>query len=301
MNEDEILRNKAAIVSSSGFEYIMEKKKEIGGESNYHYSKFIKSFEAGLNDEVSNSDYLEDEVKDLKIFIRQLSTMLHKTVKVFDYSYRYSQENKLLTNNFFIAKNELIYLLDAISEFASIIKYYERKGDYLQAMKIKDFCYDSYCRSIELLRKSIGIDVSQSTLKGHYKQLKKTLKKSTSTEKISLLKELDSTTFQTSTTIELKKNEDHKDQTWFKVGLKFATGEAQQQYAILQNYTSVSLDLGFKVTDRPYFSESFSRISTDPKNIFSKPVKINLICKHCNENNIDLSPEFLKRLPDEMK
>jgi hypothetical protein len=301
MNEDEILSNKAAIVSPSSFEYIMEKKKEIGGESNYHYRKFIKSFEAELNDEVSNSEYLEDEVKDLKIFIRQLSTMLHKTVKVFDYSYRFSQENKLLTNNFFNAKNELIYLLDAISEFASIIKYYERKGDYLQALKMKDFCYNSYCRSIELLRKRISIDVSQSTLKSHYKQLKKALKKSTSAEKISLLKELDSTTVPTSTNIELKKNEDYKKFTWFKVGLKFATGEAQQQYSQHQSYARLSIDLGFKDTDRPHFSESFSEVSKHPKNIFSDEMKISLICKHCKENNIQLSSEFLKRLPEEMK
>lgn len=304
MNEFEILSNKAAIVSPNGFEYILERRNELGGESTDHYLKIIISFEAALKDEVSNSEHLDDEVKDLKFFIFQLSKMLRKSVKFFDYSYRYSQENKLLANNFFIAKIDLVYLLDSMSEFASIIKYYERKGDYLLAMKMKDFCYDSYCRSIEFLRKELSIDVSQSSLKGNYKQLKKALKNSTSAKKILFLKELDSSTPLTNNTIntiELKNSEDYKKLTWFKVGLKLATGEAQQHYSKHQNYTLLASDLGFKKTDRPYFSESFSGVNNDRKNLFSSPVKINLICKHCKEYNINLSPEFLKRLPEEMK
>lgn len=300
MNEDEILTNKLAIVSSSSFEYIMEKQNEFRGESTYHYIELIKSFETALKDEILNSEYLDDVTKDLKIFILQLTKMLRKTVKVFDYSYRYRQENKLLANNFYIAKIDLIYLLDSMSEFVSIIKYYERKGDYLLAIKMKDFCYDNYSRSLKILRKELSVDVYQSSLKVNFKQLKKSLQNSTSAKKILLLKELDSSTARSTETIELKESEEYKNLTWFKIGLKFATGEAQQQYSTHQNYTRLSLDLGFKKTDRPYFSESFSKVSTDPKNLFSDPVKLSLICKHCNENNIELSPEFLKRLPQEM-
>ncbi|MCM4161865.1 hypothetical protein FHG64_15995 [Antarcticibacterium flavum] len=303
MEEKEINENLSVITSLGNFEYVMKEKTEVGGESNYHYRKIIKRFSSDLKYELEESDYLEEEVKDLKIFVRQLSNMMETTTVLFNYSYRQRRENKPLENNFNIAKLKLKEILDSLMEFGSIIKYYERQGEYLLALKMKHFCYDSYKRSLKVLEKKISIKIGKSTLAEDFATVQKQLKKSTSAKKIGLLKELESTgdSNVTPEKLELKKSEEYKTFTWFKVGLTFATGEAQKGYNNHQNYTRLASELGFKDTDRPYFSESFSAYSTDSKNIFAQPVKLDLLLKHCKENNIPLDPDFVKRLPNEMK
>lgn len=90
--------------------------------------------------------------------------------------------------------------------------------------------------------------------------------------------------------------------TWFKVGLFFANGKAQELYKRYKSekghFTKITLELGFKKTDRPYFSETINNTTTDRKNIFNDVKKMTIIHKYCLEKSIPLSIDFISVLND---
>jgi hypothetical protein len=89
---------------------------------------------------------------------------------------------------------------------------------------------------------------------------------------------------------------------WFKVGLFFANGKAQELYKRYKSekghFSKITLELGFKSTDRPYFSETINNTTTDPKNIFKDVKKMTIIHKYCLENSIPLSIDFISVFND---
>lgn len=97
---------------------------------------------------------------------------------------------------------------------------------------------------------------------------------------------------------EPKKN--FKDRIWFKVGLKFATGEAQNLYEKYKlekgHFVKIALELGFKKSDRPYFSSSIGNSIRGDKNIFSTNDKLLKIRDHCLSNKISICEDFLKHI-----
>ncbi|MNK96250.1 hypothetical protein D3C87_1165200 [compost metagenome] len=92
----------------------------------------------------------------------------------------------------------------------------------------------------------------------------------------------------------IQKNESYKDQIWFVVGLKFATGE---MYDLLksnnQNFTKTAILLGNK-NFRPFISETKNNSTTNNKNIYSNKEKLRKIYDHCMENNIKIHTDFQK-------
>jgi len=93
----------------------------------------------------------------------------------------------------------------------------------------------------------------------------------------------------------------YKKHGWFVVGLLFASGEMKKLLNVNNgNATQVAKIKFGKSWDkyRPYISGSIS-INTSDKNIFSNNRKTTLIINHCKENNIDLSKDFLDRIPSD--
>ncbi len=106
----------------------------------------------------------------------------------------------------------------------------------------------------------------------------------------------------------VSKEKSFMDESWFKVGLSFATGEI---YKLLKNnkgdYTATARELLKKhncnATEkelkspsyRPYISESKSNTKTSDKNIFSKPDKLVKVYNYCIENKIVMCNEFLNK------
>lgn len=91
------------------------------------------------------------------------------------------------------------------------------------------------------------------------------------------------------------KNQDYKNKTAFKAGIKLADGEA---YVLRKNgasFRSIALKLHFKETDQTYFSQSIGEASISSKNIFNNLELIQRIKQHCEEENIKICPEFSKR------
>jgi hypothetical protein len=100
-------------------------------------------------------------------------------------------------------------------------------------------------------------------------------------------------------TIDSNKNETAKDENkgWFKVGLFFANGEAQKLYKKYKSekghFKKITLELGFKESDRPYFSETINNSTKNPKNIFKSSKKMKIIIDHCEKNNIPINDDFM--------
>ncbi len=90
----------------------------------------------------------------------------------------------------------------------------------------------------------------------------------------------------------IQKNDSYKNQIWFVVGLKFATGE---MYDLLksnnQNFTKTAKLLGNK-NFRPFISETKNNSSKSNKNIYSSKEKIRKIYIHCIENQIEMHKDF---------
>lgn len=115
------------------------------------------------------------------------------------------------------------------------------------------------------------------------------------------------TFFEPGRRIELqRKGKKPEDTTWFKVGLTFATGKAQ---ALLEKYklgkgqfvkghfTKITEELGFKKTDKVYFSQTFNNTTKDNKNIYSQSEKILQIFKYCQTHDLEVVEDFRRHLP----
>jgi hypothetical protein len=91
---------------------------------------------------------------------------------------------------------------------------------------------------------------------------------------------------------------DYKETLWFKTGIKLATGEAYKLYSKYKLYkghfTKICLELGFKETDRPYFSDTINNNTSD-KNTFLSNDKLQKLHKHLTENNLPFGAEFLEK------
>jgi hypothetical protein len=97
-------------------------------------------------------------------------------------------------------------------------------------------------------------------------------------------------------------NKDYKDTIWFKTGIPLATGEAFDLYRKYKDdkgyFESICLELGFKKSDRPYFSETINdnpKATDTNKNTFANKGKLQKLHKHLAENQLPFGDEFLKK------
>jgi hypothetical protein len=94
-------------------------------------------------------------------------------------------------------------------------------------------------------------------------------------------------------------NTEFKEKTPFKVALKFATGEAQMLHKKFKDekgqFKIICLELGFKESDRPYFSDTFGNTTDRPKNIFKRVLLMKQVVDHCNSNQIEMCKDFLEK------
>jgi hypothetical protein len=95
-----------------------------------------------------------------------------------------------------------------------------------------------------------------------------------------------------------KEAKDYQETIWFKTGIKLATGEAYQLYNKYKfdkgHFTKINLELGFKPTDRPYFSDTINDNDSD-KNTFANKDKLKKLHQYIIDNNLNLGTEFLKK------
>jgi len=146
---------------------------------------------------------------------------------------------------------------------------------------------------LDCLVDTVGINLKNSPLKKTFKDAKHNI------EEIKI-PEMES--FSISGNVKMKSFEDF---VWFKVGLTFANGKAQELYEkyrigkgifVKGHFTKITKDLGFNPTDRPYFSETFSNNLKSKKNIFTSSEKMMKIFEYCQKNSIEITEDFQKHL-----
>lgn len=115
---------------------------------------------------------------------------------------------------------------------------------------------------------------------------------------IKILEIQSESTFNINDASKTKKAKDYKDFIWFKTGLKLATGEAYDLYNKYKldkgHFAKICFELGFKETDRTYFSSTINDNETD-KNTFTDKNKLQKLHKHLTENNLPFGTEFLEK------
>jgi hypothetical protein len=99
-----------------------------------------------------------------------------------------------------------------------------------------------------------------------------------------------------------KKTKDYKQFVWFKTGIPLATGEAFHLYNKYKDnkgvYAKITKELGFKQTDRTYFSTTigdFKKAKDSNKNTFACNHKLIKLHKHLVENNLPFGTKFLEK------
>ncbi len=116
-----------------------------------------------------------------------------------------------------------------------------------------------------------------------------------------LLDEIELNDLSEATAIEKNRStKDYKKYIWFKTGVKLATGEAYDLYEKYKSdkghYTKICLELGFKKTDRTYFSTTIADTSKQSdKNTFANKDKVQKLHSYLIENNLPIGTEFLKK------
>jgi hypothetical protein len=98
---------------------------------------------------------------------------------------------------------------------------------------------------------------------------------------------------------DIKTEDLDKTRTWFKVGLLLAKGTVQNLYKKYKSekghFKKITLELGFKETDRPYFSETINNTTVSDKNIYSNLSKMKKIRSYCKKYNILICEDFDKK------
>lgn len=82
---------------------------------------------------------------------------------------------------------------------------------------------------------------------------------------------------------------------WFKIGLLFATGEMNK---LLEEHNRNTTQIAKALKDtsyRPYISETLSNTNTNDKNIYSSSKKMQEIIKHCENEKIDITADFVNQ------
>lgn len=89
---------------------------------------------------------------------------------------------------------------------------------------------------------------------------------------------------------------DYENTIWFKTGVKLATGEAFDLYHKYKNdkghFARITKELGFKESDRTYFSTTIGGNSKSDKNTFANKDKVQKIYNHLKENSLTACSEF---------
>ena len=90
---------------------------------------------------------------------------------------------------------------------------------------------------------------------------------------------------------------DYKKFAWFKIGVKFASGEMDILYKEHEcSATKVAAAINLSKS-RNYITQSMGTDMKSDKNIYACRKKMIKIIKHCKDQDIPIIPEFTSRLP----
>jgi hypothetical protein len=196
-----------------------------------------------------------------------------------------------LTRAYYIGTNEGFNekLITIITELQGNFNftYYERLNNLCMCLDLAEDQND--------IKK---IDILNSQIKSHEKTLINPFLVSLRKDIEVYIHKTEPETIVIKDTLKAKKAKDYKDFIWFKTGLKLATGEAYDLYSKYKldkgHFAKICFELGFKETDRTYFSSTINDNVTD-KNTFADKDKLQKLHNYLTENNLPCGTAFLEK------
>ena len=104
------------------------------------------------------------------------------------------------------------------------------------------------------------------------------------------------------TTSQQKNKEAYKNELWFKVGLKFATGEIKEDALYYKSAPEIAKSLNLPKGSEKHILgtiNNYQNPHSKVKNIYAYRNRMQNIIDHCQENNISIDPNFMNRIPTE--
>lgn len=173
----------AESVVKNQFEKIALDKKSI-----FFYSKFIVNWYNQRKTELENNDNLNTNIDLLDSFLFLHRSYFTDVIKIIDFSINYNYQGHEIMK-FEIRKTKLKDTAISLSQFSDIIKKKTLKGNYIEAIKIHDFCLQITDEVKSYLVRHYKIEIKNTFLENQFNSIIEKLKNSIDLEKIKFLKE----------------------------------------------------------------------------------------------------------------
>lgn len=279
MNADliQLLENYKKAYDSESF------KSTLNPHGNYSMIKIIRRWEQNQFEQLKDENKLEPYYDFLERFIKSLIKVTEDVVRIYTHVHKESGL-KLIK----IYQARIIEVLESPQfriTYDSVINLSLHSNDVVFSNELKLYFLTIFDQCVENLKTNLYIDVYLSPLKIYFQIIRHEINNS--------VENLTSS----------PSNKQNIDQlNWFKVGLLFATGEMDGlKIKHKNNSTHIARDKFGEEWEsfRPYISESISNTNVNDKNVFSNKGKMLKIIKHCKKHKLNVTPDFINRLPSE--
>lgn len=287
-----------------------------------HYNKRTKLFIENRNNAMLKNILLKEKAGWLKPFNSNLKNFMNQIVICFKYVLEWKDTNIKFHESAINVRlsNQSQFFLQLPE---SLRLNYDNNNDLL-VLKMREYYLNGFNSMLDFLKSELLIDFESSPYFPRFAKIIDDIKNAVDIESLKLgieyqLKDKDSQINKPLPPItnangninlrnqlsnnnveadkELAKTKKLHNLTWFKVGLLFANGAAQKLYlkykADKGHFKKITLELGFKDTDRPHFSETFNNSTDHPKNIYRNLEQLEKIHNYCADNNILIDADFL--------
>ena len=284
-------------------------------QNEYYFGNIIKTYFVNYKkNTIENDNYLNIR-NQLNSYILLEDTLYLNIFEVFKLASKHEtkKENMLqyeaLFNNSIIKLNQHFNKTSAYYLFQ--VKDLLLNKKYTDALAFKNFIVLSLDKILHVFEEYFCLFIQNTPLAPYLLSLKKYFNnlvnedqiiKNIEIEKHENLKSVikkQNDTVNISTSNKTNEVYKYKDFIWFKAGLKLATGEAYDLYNKYKkdkgHFVKITSELGFKATDRPYFSETINDTTISDKNIFSNSDKLEKLYNHIIENDLNLGNKFLTK------
>lgn len=267
-------------------------------ENSFYYKWYVLEWKKEWVKDLNSHPNYDPVDKGIIIdFIKQQALLILNTTKLFTFVHRYKEPNPGLPVKIAITQADVIEGLNAMEYYENQLKHRVRQKEYSLSLDIQYDLLLIFQESLSILKANCQIDVNKSPLGAYFKEARKKLKKAVDKKEIDLLIRTQDEKEIKARAINLPKNKDYEKSFWFKVGLKFATGEIKKypypEYSAPNIAEALELPGGEK-----WILGTINEYKTD-KDVYASRMKMQKIIDYCRENNIPVDPDFSSKIPPE--
>ena len=304
--QDQIEQLKLSILPY--FEEAAQPFNERGKKNSFYYKRSCYEWEKRCKEDINSQQDFDAADKELLIdFVKKQTLLILSTTKLFVVVNRYKDPHPTLSVKISIAKGDLEQRLNDFSYFANQLKRIKLQKEESLALDLQEFMLVFYDESLGLLKHDCRINVLESPLAKEFIGVRTKIEKAVNEKDIEFRlrlrqEEKEKSENNSKSSIATPRYKDYQKKPWFKVGLAIAMGEIKP--SALNNYSAPEIA---KSLDLPKSAEKYilgtlndyqTKESKD-KNVYAYRMKMDLIIDYCKENDIEIDPDFMNRLPSE--